>query len=73
MIRKLKNLFATILLLIACLSTTVLATQKQKKKPKETETIIATGAQDREYWSNLLYKIASPVIFNLAQSTLKTN
>lgn len=30
-------------------------------------------AQDREYWSNLLYKMSSPVIFNLSQGTLKKN
>ncbi len=34
---------------------------------------VTTGLQDREYWCNLLYKIAYPVIHNLAQGTLKKN
>lgn len=32
-----------------------------------------TGAQDRQYWSDLLYKIAAPPILNLSQGTLKKN
>ncbi|MBN9300033.1 MAG: DUF2264 domain-containing protein [Filimonas sp.] len=32
-----------------------------------------TGAQDRQYWSDLLYKIAAPPILNLSQGTLKQN
>ncbi|MFT3822547.1 MAG: DUF2264 domain-containing protein [Chitinophagaceae bacterium] len=34
---------------------------------------ITTGAQDRAYWCNLLYKIAAPPILNLSQGTLKKN
>jgi hypothetical protein len=30
----------------------------------------STGAQDRVYWSNLLYKIASPVVHSIGQGTL---
>lgn len=45
------------------------AQQLRKAKPGVT----TTGGQDREYWSNLLYKIASPVILNLANGTLKQN
>ena len=33
----------------------------------------STGAEDRAYWSDLLYKIARPVIHNLAEGTLKKN
>jgi hypothetical protein len=47
--------------------------QNQKRKIKDSSPTIVTGAQDRAYWSNLLYKISSPVILNLAQSTLKKN
>ncbi len=32
-----------------------------------------TGAQDRVYWSEILYKISYPVIHNLAEGTLKKN
>ena len=52
---------------------TILLAQTAKKKIKEPVSIVSTGAQDREYQSNLLYKMASPVIFNLANSTLKKN
>lgn len=45
-----------------------LIAQNKKSKPA-----IVTGAQDREYWSNLLYKMASPVILNLSNGTLKKN
>ena len=34
---------------------------------------VTTGAQDRAYWSELLYKISYPVIHNLAEGTLKKN
>jgi hypothetical protein len=47
--------------------------QNQKRKIQDSSPTIVTGAQDRAYWSNLLYKISSPVILNLAQSTLKKN
>ncbi len=35
--------------------------------------MVASGAQDREYWCSLLYKISSPVVLNLANGTLKKN
>lgn len=49
------------------------------KVPKVTEIalkkseVTTTGAQDREYWSELLFKISYPVIHNLAEGTLKKN
>ncbi|MCU7552836.1 DUF2264 domain-containing protein [Chitinophagaceae bacterium LB-8] len=65
--------FSVIILLFSlCISTTGIA-QKQNIKTKPQEKVVVTGAQDREYWSNLLYKIASPVILNLANGTLKKN
>ncbi|SHG44316.1 hypothetical protein SAMN05443549_10483 [Flavobacterium fluvii] len=43
------------------------------QKSKVSKTAVITGQQDREYWSNLLYKMASPVILNLSNGTLKKN
>ena len=34
---------------------------------------LTTGAEDRAYWSELLYKITYPVIHNLAEGTLRKN
>jgi len=34
---------------------------------------VTSGAQDRMYWSELLYKISYPVIHNLSEGTLKKN
>ncbi|MEJ5995395.1 DUF2264 domain-containing protein [Pedobacter sp. Du54] len=48
---------------------TNLTSAQKTIKPKLEK--VATGAEDRAYWTNLLYKIASPVILNLANSTLK--
>lgn len=67
-----KKLLFAAFVFATCFSTNVIA-QKKKNKAKTEEKTITTGAQDREYWSDLLYKMASPVIFNLANSTLKKN
>ncbi|WP_421938302.1 DUF2264 domain-containing protein [Pedobacter sp.] len=57
-------------LLIASISVANLnVTQAQKTKSKAQ----STGLQERAYWSKLLYKMASPVILNLSNSTLKKN
>ena len=48
--------------------------QVNSQKTKQSvakESTPTNGAQDRSYWSNTLYKIASPVVFNLAEGTLK--
>lgn len=53
-----------------------LQSRSQKAKPKQPvvkETAAVNGMQDRSYWSNTLYKIVSPVVFNLAEGTLKKN
>lgn len=42
-------------------------------KKNTTPSHLNAGIQDREYWSQLLYKMASPVILNLANSSLKKN
>lgn len=71
--KRIIYLAAAIILLGVFVPLTKLAAQKQKKKSKEPVATIVTGAQDREYRSNLLYKISAPVILNLAQGTLKKN
>jgi len=65
---KLKHVFLTALIFV---SATVVTQAQSQKKTKQTPVV--TGAQDREYWVNLLYKISSPVILNLSHSTLKKN
>ena len=48
--------------------------QLQKQTPPTSEKQErTTGQRDRVFWSDLLYKIASPVVFNLASGTLKQN
>ncbi len=64
---------AAMMLLAAYTPLTNLAAQKLNRKPNQPVVAAVTGTQDRAYWSNLLYKIASPVIFNLSQSMLKKN
>jgi hypothetical protein len=46
---------------------------QKKKAIKENALRVSTGLQDREYWSNLLYKMAYPVVHNLAEETLQKN
>jgi hypothetical protein len=50
-------------------------TQAQKKirQTAEFTASVATGLQDREYWCNLLFKIAYPVVHNIAEGTLSKN
>lgn len=43
----------------------------QKNAPKIP--LPSTGAEDRLYWANLLYKMTYPVIHNLAEGTLRKN
>ncbi|HWW42897.1 hypothetical protein, partial [Pedobacter sp.] len=40
---------------------------------KKNPNVITSGAQDRAFWVKTLYKIAYPVIHNLANNTLKIN
>lgn len=48
------------------------STQAQKNKQKPS-AVSVSGQQDRAFWSDLLYKMASPVVLNLASGTLKKN
>ncbi|MBB2144680.1 DUF2264 domain-containing protein [Pedobacter sp. LMG 31464] len=65
---KLKYMF--LLAMIFFIANTNVQAQAAKKTK---QTPVVSGAQDREYWAELLYKIASPVILNLSNSTLKKN
>jgi hypothetical protein len=47
--------------------------QNRKHNSKENTAVVTTGKQDRDYWSQLLYKISYPVVNNLADETLKKN
>jgi hypothetical protein len=49
--------------------------QKPKYKPAAVKeaTPSANGQQDRAFWSDMLYRIVSPVVFNLASGTLRQN
>ncbi|MGB3108724.1 DUF2264 domain-containing protein [Sphingobacterium siyangense] len=60
-------------LLSLCFLAIVLLTNANAQKKNKTKEQLPSGLQDRQYWSNLLYKIASPVILNLANGTLKQN
>jgi hypothetical protein len=62
----------TLLLTIFLLHCITSFAQKTKRENKALNTI-STGAQDREYWAQTLYKIAYPVVHNLANETLKKN
>ncbi len=45
----------------------------QKNKKQVVITTPANGDSDRAYWSRLLYKIAYPIVHNMAEGTLKQN
>ncbi len=49
------------------------AQQSQQKQLLSNNQPSNSGQKDRAYWSDLLYKMVSPVIFNLAAGTLKKN
>jgi hypothetical protein len=61
------------LLFTTCLGQQTDAQKKNSKTPATNKQVQATGQQDRAYWSDMLYKMVSPVVFNLAAGTLKQN
>jgi hypothetical protein len=69
--KRIGNVF--VLLVVLSLNATTLPAQKAPKGNIKTTPLGSTGAQDREYWSTILYKIAYPVVHNLAEETLKKN
>lgn len=64
---KLKSMFLMVVILMA--SPVVQAQSSKKTKQNQ----VTSGAQDRQYWAELLYKMSSPVILNLANGSLKKN
>ena len=70
-----KQLIITLVLVWALLPLTSISAQKNKetKKGKTQKIEQTTGAQDREFWVKSLYKIAYPVVHNLAEGTLRQN
>lgn len=54
-------------------SNTYAQRQKKNVKPVAGTAAVNSGQQDREFWSNTLYKMAWPVVHNLANETLKKN
>ncbi|ATL49890.1 hypothetical protein COR50_14855 [Chitinophaga caeni] len=55
---------------------TVAFSQKKNRARITTSSAVpsqTTGSEDRAYWCKILYKMASPVVFNLAKGTLKQN
>ena len=61
-----------LLLIIAALLLPAASVQAKNKKEKATQEV-TTGAQDREQWVKWLWKIAYPVVHNLAEGTLHQN
>jgi hypothetical protein len=68
----LSRLFCQLAILIFIVITAHAQTKNNKQK-EPVKQVVTTGLQDRAYWSEQLYKIASPVVFNLAEGTLKKN
>ena len=68
-----KQRIAFFILLLFVLNTHKTFAQKNKRPVIPAKEVASTGAQDREVWVKALYKIAYPVIHNLAQGTLKQN
>lgn len=66
------GLLFTVLVIAAFSGMNVFA-QKQKKEIVPVTPTMPTGMQDREYWTHLLYKIAYPIVHNMAEGTLKKN
>lgn len=60
--RMKKNVFLSALLLVAVLLLPLQTLQAQKKKIKEPT--------DREYWCNLMYRMAAPVLSNMSEGRL---
>ena len=49
------------------------AQKAQQKQLSPNDQPMNSGQKDRAYWSDALYKMVSPVVFNLAAGTLKKN
>jgi hypothetical protein len=71
--QKLSHILLVMLVLAIGILPTNVSAQKNKNKSKGNQITATTGKQDREYWSQQLYKISYPVVHNLAEETLKKN
>lgn len=60
----------TFLLIVLLLPLTLMAGPKKKVT---NQNPLGTGEQDRAYWSSLAYKMAAPVLENMANGTLQKN
>ena len=49
------------------------AQHSQQKQLSPNDQPMNSGQKDRAYWSDILYKMVSPVVLNLAAGTLKKN
>ncbi|MFZ9300187.1 MAG: DUF2264 domain-containing protein [Chitinophagaceae bacterium] len=69
-----KIFYLIIFSLIFSLNQDIAFAQKDKsRKTFSPEAEVHSGIQDRALWSDILFKIASPVVFNLAEGTLRQN
>ena len=62
-----------VLVLSAFIVSQMNAQQSQQKQLSPNDQPMNSGQKDRAYWSDVLYKMVSPVVFNLAAGTLKQN
>ncbi|MES2776919.1 MAG: DUF2264 domain-containing protein [Bacteroidota bacterium] len=68
--------FPKYILLISAIATISVGPVHAQKKGKQETAKPApptNGLADRQYWAELLYKIAAPVVLNLSKSTLRKN
>jgi hypothetical protein len=72
--QKIKLIVDGLTVLILLLSGMSVFAQKNKNDVRKGNPLVITnGLQDRETWVRALYKIAYPVVHNLANETLKKN
>src|SRR5690606_6832092 len=68
-----KIMLALTFLLLAGADADAQKAGRKKNTEKTSIPVVNTGQQDREQWVKALYKIAWPVVHNLAAGTLKQN
>lgn len=70
---KTKSMVLLLLLAVSLPVTNLLAQKSKKDISKKPAAETVTGLHDREFWASTLYKIAYPVVHNLANETLRKN
>jgi hypothetical protein len=73
MTKKIKIITLVFFMCVSLPVTKVFAQRNNKNTAKNAASTTTTGLQDREFWTSTLYKIAYPVVHNLANETLKKN